>query len=61
VFTALPERLPVAQRKFKALQASVKQPGVRFVSISVDPAHDTPRCCPLTRRGSGPIQSAGCF
>lgn len=42
VFTRCPSACPLLSAKFKALQAEVKRPDVRFVSISVDPAHDTP-------------------
>jgi protein SCO1 len=43
VFTRCPSACPLLTAKFKALQASVKRADVRFVSISVDPAHDTPQ------------------
>jgi protein SCO1 len=42
VFTRCPSACPLLSAKFKALQAELRGPAcVRFVSISVDPAHDT--------------------
>jgi protein SCO1 len=43
VFTRCPTACPLLSAKFKALQQQVQRPGLRFVSISVDPAHDTPQ------------------
>lgn len=43
VFTRCPSVCPTLTAKFKALQAELAGvPGLRFVSISVDPEHDTP-------------------
>ncbi len=43
VFTRCASVCPLLSTKFKALQAQVGTlPGVRYASISVDPAHDTP-------------------
>lgn len=43
IFTRCPSACPMLTAKFKALQADLGPvPGVRFVSISVDPEHDTP-------------------
>jgi protein SCO1/2 len=42
VFTRCPSACPLLSAKFKSLQAQVQRPDLRFVSISVDPAHDTP-------------------
>jgi protein SCO1/2 len=43
IFTRCPSACPLLTAKFKALQSQLGElPGVRFVSISVDPAHDTP-------------------
>jgi protein SCO1 len=43
IFTRCPSSCPMLSAKFKALQTELGAlPGVRFVSISVDPEHDTP-------------------
>lgn len=43
IFTRCPSACPMLTAKFKALQSELGDlPGVRFVSISVDPEHDTP-------------------
>lgn len=43
VYTRCPSVCPMLTAKFKALQTKLKGlPGVRYVSISVDPQHDTP-------------------
>jgi protein SCO1/2 len=43
IFTRCPSACPLLTAKFKALQSQLGPlPGVRFVSISVDPEHDTP-------------------
>jgi protein SCO1/2 len=43
IFTRCPTACPMLTAKFKALQQQLGPlPGVRFVSISVDPEHDTP-------------------
>ena len=43
IYTRCPSVCPMLTAKFKALQGKVgKLPGARFVSISVDPEHDTP-------------------
>ncbi len=43
VFTRCPSACPLLTAKFKALQGELGPlAGVRFVSISVDPEHDTP-------------------
>lgn len=43
IFTRCPSACPMLTAKFKALQGALRDlPGVRYVSISVDPAHDTP-------------------
>lgn len=43
IFTRCPSACPMLTAKFKALQADLRDlPRVRFVSISVDPEHDTP-------------------
>jgi protein SCO1/2 len=43
IFTRCPSACPMLTAKFKALQAELGPlPGVRFVSITVDPEHDTP-------------------
>ncbi|HEX6240481.1 MAG TPA: SCO family protein [Polyangiales bacterium] len=44
IFTRCPSACPMLTAKFKALQSELGPlPGVRFVSISVDPEHDTPQ------------------
>ena len=43
MFTRCPSVCPLLTAKFKALQAELTElPELRFVSISVDPEHDTP-------------------
>jgi protein SCO1/2 len=42
VFTRCPSVCPLLTAKFKALQERVALDGVRYVSFSVDPKHDTP-------------------
>ena len=43
IFTRCPSACPMLTAKFKALQGELGDlPSVRFVSISVDPEHDTP-------------------
>ena len=44
VFTRCPSVCPMLTAKFQALQTKLgKLPGVRYVSISVDPEYDTPQ------------------
>jgi protein SCO1/2 len=44
VFTRCPSVCPMLTAKFQALQTKIgKLPGVRYVSISVDPEYDTPQ------------------
>jgi protein SCO1/2 len=44
IFTRCPSACPLLTAKFKALQAKLDtRPDLRFVSISVDPEHDTPQ------------------
>jgi protein SCO1/2 len=44
VFTRCPSVCPMLTAKFQAFQGKLgKLPGVRFVSISVDPSYDTPQ------------------
>jgi protein SCO1/2 len=43
IFTRCPSACPMLTAKFKALQGELRDlRGVRYVSISVDPEHDTP-------------------
>lgn len=42
IFTTCPGQCLLMTDRFAQLQRAVREPSVRFVSITVDPAHDTP-------------------